>query len=112
LIVAALPFQHSILYDKEKELRDFDESVFLQRICDTNLWDVYQTTDIDEAVELFTNKINLILDQLAPMKTFQTSLKYCPWLSEETKLLINEKNKAQNTLSENKNDENFEVFRN
>ena len=101
----------STRYVRKRSFKNFDESVFLQKIRDTSWWDVYQTTDINEAVQLFTNKINLILDQMAPMKTFQTTSKYCPWLSEETKLLIKERNKAQNLFSENKNDENFEVFR-
>ena len=65
----------------------------------------------NEAVHLFTNKINFILDKMAPIKTFQTTSKYCPWLTEETKLLIKKRNKAQDKLSENKTVENFEVFK-
>ena len=28
------------------------------------------TTDVDEAVEELTNKINIVLDEMAPVKTF------------------------------------------
>ena len=72
---------------------------------------MYQTTNPDDAVQLFTTKVNYILDQMAPIKTFQTNSKYCPWLSEKTKLLIKERNEAQDILSENKTVENSETFR-
>ena len=48
---------------------------------------------------------------MAPIKTFQTTSKYCPWLTEEAKVMIKERNKAQEHLSENKNDQNFEKFK-
>jgi hypothetical protein len=93
----------STRYVKKKSYKIFDESVFLEQIRNTSWWDVYQATDTNEAVHVFTNKINFILDQMAPIKTFQTTSKYCPWLTEETKLLIKKRNTAQN--------ENFEVFK-
>ena len=37
--------------------------------------------------------------------------KYCPWLSERTKLLVRERNKAQELFSENKTDENFSKYK-
>merc|ERR1712030_266257 len=49
---------------------------------DLSWWDIYISVDIDEAVQLFTNKILSILDLMAPIKTFQTSSKYCPGLSD------------------------------
>ena len=49
---------------------------------------------------------------MAPVKTFQTSSKYCPWLAEETKNMITERNKAQKLVSENKTDENFKNYKN
>ena len=77
--------------------------VCMARVRSTSWWDVYQSVDVNEAVQLFNSKVNTILDEMAPNKTFQTSLKYFPWLSENSKLLIRERNKAQQILSENKN---------
>ena len=48
---------------------------------------------------------------MAPIKTFQTTSKYCPWLTEQTKSLIQERNRAQELLSENKTNENLEKFK-
>ena len=101
----------STRYVKKRSYKKFDESAFLQQIRNTSWWEVYQATDANEAVELFTTKVNTILDKMAPIRTFQTSSKYCPWLTDATKLLIKERNIAQNNLSENKNDETFETFK-
>ena len=102
----------STRYVKKRSYKFFDEVKFLEKIRNTSWWDLYQTTDVNVAVELFTSKVNCILDKMAPIKTFQTNSKYCPWLTLETKEIIRERNKAQKTLSENKNDENFAKFKN
>ena len=98
-------------YVKKRSFKEFDESDFLQKIRDTSWWDVYRSTDTDEAVHIFTHKVNTILDQVAPVKTFQVRKKYCPWLSKETKELIRERNKAQAILSENKTEFNLNKFK-
>ena len=99
-------------YVKKRSFKEFEESDFLHRVRSTSWWEVYRSTDTDEAVNIFTNKVNYILDQVAPMKTFQVRTKYCPWLSIETKELIKERNKAQAIFSENKTDFNFNKFKN
>ena len=98
-------------YVTKRSFKNFDEQEFVERIKKTSWLDIYLTTDVDEAVQKFTNKVNIILDELAPIKTFQTSSKYCPWLSEETKELIKKRNTAQKLLSENKNDDNLKEFK-
>ena len=99
-------------YVKKRSYKNFEEEKFLDRIKNTSWWEVYRTTDVDEAVDLLTNKINSILDEMAPVKTFQTTTKYCPWLTEETKKLIKQRNDAQKVLSEKKNDENLVNYKN
>ena len=99
-------------YVKKRSYKNFEEEKFLDRIKNTSWWEVYRTTDVDEAVDLLTNKINCILDEMAPVKTFQTTTKYCPWLTEETKKLIKQRNDAQKVLSEKKNDENLVNYKN
>ena len=101
----------STRYVTKRSFKNFDESSFLQQIRITSWWDIYQSTDANEAVDIFTNKVNIILDKMAPVKTFQTSSKYCPWLTEQTKTKIKERNQAQEILSENKNQENYDKFK-
>ena len=98
-------------YVRKRSYKNFDETAFLQRIRETSWWDIYQASEVDHAVSLLTSKIGLVLDEMAPLKTFQTTSKYCPWLTRESKLLIQRRNTAQHKLSENKTVENQEIFR-
>ena len=101
----------NVRYVRKRSFKNFEESVFLQKIRSLSWWDLYQATDVNKAVDIFTKKVSHVLDQVAPVKTFQTSSKYCPWLTQETKVLIKEINKVQENLSKNKNHENFKKFR-
>ena len=85
----------STRYIKKRSYKIFDEDEVLDNIRNSSWWDVYRTDDVDEAVHLLTTKLNSILDTMAPGKTFQTNIKYCPWLRDDTKVLIRERNKAQ-----------------
>ena len=100
-----------LVRSSNKSYKNFDEAIFLERIKNTSWWDIYQSTDVNDAVQLLTDKINCILDDMAPVKTIQTSSKYCPWLTEATKTLIGERNKAQIIVSENKTNENFSRYK-
>ena len=101
----------STRYVRKRSFKNFDEAVFLEKIKSSSFWDIYQTSDVNDAVQLLTQKINCILDDMAPVKTIQTSSKYCPWLTEATKTLIGERNKAQIIVSENKTNENFSRYK-
>ena len=101
----------STRYIKKRSYKIFDEDEFLDNIRNSSWWDVYRTDDVDEAVHLLTTKLNSILDTMAPGKTFQTNIKYCPWLGDVPKVLIQERNKAQEIASENKTDENLSRFK-
>ena len=101
----------STRYVRKRSFKNFGEAIFLERIKNTSWWDIYQTSDVNDAVQLLTNKINSILDDMAPVKAIQTSNKYCPWLTGETKSLIGERNQAQKLLSENKTNENFSNYK-
>ena len=91
--------------------KNFDGNKFIEKVKNLTWWDVYQSEDVDEAVSLLTAKLNSILDIMAPVKTFQTNSKDCPWLSGKTKILILERNKAQQLLSENRTEENLKEFK-
>ena len=101
----------NVRYVRKRSFKNFEETVFLQKIRSLSWWDLYQATDVNKAVDIFTKKVSHVLDQVAPVKTFQTSSKYCPWLTQETKVLIKERNKVQENLSKNKNHENSKKFR-
>ena len=56
---------------KKRSFRNFDPVEFLAAIHATSWWEVYSSEDIEEATEIFTNKLTKILDVMAPIKTFK-----------------------------------------
>ena len=55
-----------------------------------------------QAAQLLTDRLTDILDTMAPIKTIQVRTKYAPWLSNTTKKLMEERNKAQTNATETK----------
>ena len=53
-------------YVKKRSYKNFNEAVFLDKIRSTSWWDVYQTVDVNGAVELFPKKINRPLLNIVP----------------------------------------------
>ena len=103
--------RNSTRYVRKRSYRNFDEEKFLDTVKNISWWGLYQETDVSRAAELFTSKITSILDVMAPVKTFQTNSKYCPWLTDKTKAKIKDRNKAQADYSANKTDENFHKYK-
>ena len=58
--------KNKVRYVKKRNYKRFNEAEFLQKIRHSSWWDIYQATDVNLAVDLFTKKINNILDQMAP----------------------------------------------
>ena len=79
----------------------------------TVFWlDVYLCQDVNEAVTLFTDRITHILDTMAPVKTFQMRSNYAPWLSQETKQLMRERDIAQHRASSSKLNCDWNYYKN
>ena len=76
---------------RRRSYRDFDQVKFLEELAEVNWGDVLATVDLDVAVDMFTNKFNLILNQHAPWILFQARKRYNPWLTETTKKLMEER---------------------
>ena len=79
--------------------------MFLTDIFQSSINDVITSIhDLDSAAELFQKMFKSILDQHAPIKTYQTRKNYIPYLSQESKALIHQKNTLfrEATISGNK----------
>ena len=68
----------------------------MEEVKQIHWWDVYKCENVNDAVQVFTKLVCEILDRddMAPIKTFQQRRKYATWLSEETKLLMAERDEA------------------
>ena len=62
--------------------------------------DLYLATDVNQAVQLLSEKITLILEPMAPLRTVQVRTSYAPWLSKETITLMKERDMLQKKAAE------------
>ena len=61
--------------------------------------DVLTCLDLDEAVKIFTQKLNEIYNQHAPWTVYQKRKNHAPWIMQELKDLMRERDKWKGTLS-------------
>ena len=82
--------------------KNFSVEAFLTDIFYSNINNsVCSHETIEGAAEAFRNEFQAILNHHAPIKTIQLRKKYCPHLTEETKLLQQERNTLQKEASTN-----------
>ena len=96
---------------RKRSFKDFDSNSFKEAIKNTSWWEVYCCENVEEAVSLMTGKINLILDEMAPIKTIQVHTKFAPWMSENTKSKIKERDLAQKQAAESRSNEDWAEFK-
>ena len=60
---------------------------------------MYIGVGVDAAVEVFSNKLTVILDTISPVKKFQGRSKYELWSSKKTKVQIKDRDAAQQAAS-------------
>ena len=70
---------------EKRSFKNFNPEEFISEIRKIIWLDVYLCENVNQAVELMSNKITSILDIMAPIKTVQVRTNYAPWLSEETR---------------------------
>ena len=72
---------------------------------------MYSCEDANQAAQLLTYKLTVILDTMAPVRTIQVRTKYAPWLSDSTKALLKERNSAQEIAAQTKNQDDWRLFK-
>ena len=82
---------------RRRSYKNFVKDDFLADLSTVDWRDVLTTEDLDQAVDLLTQKLNYVLDQHAPWILFQLRKNYSPWLTDETKDLMRQRDswKAQ-----------------
>ena len=76
----------------KRSYKNFDAGLFLQDIFNSELnKKVTETDNIDDAARLFQEIFTQVLDKHAPVKMFQTRKNYVPYLSEDMKRLLKER---------------------
>ena len=85
-------------YIRKRCFKNFDAVRFKNEIHSLKWLDIYLSTNVDTAVQKLTDRITTVLDKYAPVKTVQIRSKYAPWLSNATKQVMQQRNRAQQAL--------------
>ena len=85
---------------KKRSYKNFVEKDFIREVKFTKFDEVLNTNVPEEATESFTRIFNKIIDNHAPIKIFLTRNNYAPWLSEETKRIMKERDRLKCTSKE------------
>ena len=73
--------------------------------------DVYMCEDASQAAKILTNKLNTVLDRMAPVKKIQVRQNYAPWVTEECKSEMAARDAAQARAVNSGQDADWEAFR-
>ena len=85
---------------KKRTYKNFKETDFIREVKFTNFEEVLKTEVPEEATEIFTRIFTSIINNHAPMKIFLTRNNYAPWLSEETKRIMKERDRLKSESKE------------
>ena len=107
----AKSLKRNVRYVKKRSFKNFRREDFQAAVRQLSWWDVYNCQDPNEAAKLLTDKLSVILDTLAPVKTIQVRNKYAPWLSQNTKELMKERNAAQETASKTRDLDDWRKYK-
>ena len=98
-------------YIKKRSYTNFDLNLFKQSVSEISWWELYSCEDPDLAADIFTRKLNAILDVMAPIKKYQVRAKYAPWLTSGTKDLMNDCDLAQKRAASTNKQQDWKTFK-
>ena len=80
---------------RKRSYKNFNEEKYLDDLSQVDWSDVLQCDDLDTATEMFTRKLKYVLNVHAPWIIFQQRKYFTPWLTEETKQLMKERDQLK-----------------
>ena len=96
---------------KKRCYKDFNTAVFLERVKSISWLNLYMAEDVEAVTDFFTQTMTKILDELAPIKTYQVRKKYAPWLSPNLRKEIKDRDEAQKIAQESGKKEDWNKFK-
>ena len=104
-------FKQNPRFVRKRCFKKFNGELFREQLGVCGIEEVLECTDANEAAELLTNKINDLLDVMAPVRTIQTHSRYAPWLKDDTKKLKKERELAHEKAAMSDSPEDWRAFR-
>ena len=86
-------------YITKRSYKHFNEQTFMEDLSELNWYEIHASEDANDATKILKDNITKVLDKHAPIKTFQVRKNYALWLSEESKDLIKERDRALDTAN-------------
>ena len=80
--------------------KHFDPETFREKIRQIDWSDFYNCENIDLLNDFFVEKVNSVLDTIAPMKNCQWRKKHCNWVNDELIQKIKERDQAREVARE------------
>ena len=74
---------------RKRSYKEFEKEAFIEDLKKVDWSDVYHCKDVDTAAEVFGRKFRFILNEHAPWVKIQSRKNFSPWLTKETKDLMN-----------------------
>ena len=102
-----------VRYVKKRMFKDFNEEGFRADVKLISWWPiVYSCSDADTAAEKLSTELNKALDKWAPVKKVQIRPKYRPWVSKDTKVIMKQRDIAQELASQTNEQDDWRKFKN
>ena len=79
----------------KRSYSNFDPTKFLEDLSQVSWADVLSCPDLDIATDIFTHKFKSVLDLHAPWIKYQKRKSFCPWLTQETKQMMIQRDKLK-----------------
>ena len=97
---------------KKRNYKNFDIESFLSDVRASDINEkITAIDDLDEAAQNFQELFGSLLDKHAPIKVFQIRKHYVPYLSEEAKLLMEERDSLKEEATQTKDSDLMSEFK-
>ena len=86
-------------------MADYSPATFcniLRQECDA-LREIFNTDDVNKQVNIFTDIFRCCLNACAPLKTIKVRRPHAPWMTDDIKSVMRERNNAQALLKQDRN---------
>ena len=104
---------HNVRYVKKRIFKNFNADGFIADVKLISWWAcVYSCTSASQAAANLSGELSKALDRWAPVRKIQVRQNYRPWVSKETKELINQRNYAQEVASRTNDVDDWRKYKN
>ena len=96
---------------RNRSFKNFDPVVYRQRLETIDWEEIYEISDVDLANDFLESRVVSILDELCPYKTVQYRSVCKPWLSTETKVLMETRDKTRERARVSNLEDDWSLYR-